>query len=87
MSVIKNPPVQEESVTIENRIKFLESEVERKSKIIEDLSGESVRRYDQIIKLDAEVENQKKALETARKTLELYTKENEHLRGLLKLWM
>lgn len=41
----------------------------------------------ELIQKDYECENQKKALELLKVTLERYETENKHLRGLLSLWL
>ncbi|WP_243299120.1 zinc-finger domain-containing protein [Bacillus litorisediminis] len=70
---------------IQQRIKFLESELERRTDENMTLSNENARHFNRIIQLDAEVENKKKALETARIALERYEEENRALREIVKL--
>jgi len=41
----------------------------------------------ELVQLDIQVENQKDIIENLGKVIKQYTKENEHLRELIKLWI
>ena len=42
---------------------------------------------DRLVRQDYELENKTKALESCDKVLKQYTVENEHLRGLVRIWI
>lgn len=84
---VQKAKIDELEGRLKSRKAFYEKELDKYANLNNDLQTQNARYYDEIVSLDQQHENDKKALETAKKTLELYTQENNAFRTLLRMWL
>ncbi|MEK3819663.1 hypothetical protein MKY20_11410 [Cytobacillus sp. FSL W8-0315] len=72
---------------LRNLVDELSKELEAEKKLAAKYHDQLLDTRHELVQKDITVENQKKALEQTRVTLERYEKENQALRQLVELWI